>query len=114
MYIDENDNRTPRERVDDTILRRMLTADGNDRREMRGCRREGDRGQLPCNPDAVETDRYRLNNFPLGMVYCPIQQCRELYEPDVALGRGTLFRELDMPWEVPGPTGGKGGCCCDR
>ena len=26
MYIDENDNRTPRERVDDSFLRRMLGA----------------------------------------------------------------------------------------
>ncbi len=114
MYIDENDNRTPRERVDDTILRRMLTAEKEERRDSRGALRNEGRGNLPCNPDAVASDHYRLMNFPLGMVYSPIQQWRDAYEPDVALRRGTLFRELDMPWEVPGPSGSKGGCGCDR
>ncbi|MBS6462870.1 MAG: spore coat associated protein CotJA [Ruminococcus sp.] len=34
----------------------------------------------------------------LAMVYSPCQQFRELYEPDEALTKGTLFRELDKPF----------------
>lgn len=108
MYIDENKNRIPRERVDDSILRHMLNGgtDGS-------CRGDGDgRGVLPCNPDSG-TEPHRLMNFPLGMVYSPIQQWRNAYDTDEALKRGTLFRELDLPWEVPAPTTGKGGCCRD-
>ena len=34
----------------------------------------------------------------LAMVYSPCQQFRELDEPDEALTKGTLFRELDKPF----------------
>lgn len=112
MYIDENDNRTPRERVDDSFLRRMLGSTGEPTRPVTdgesGCKR-GD--GYPCNPSA-SADTRRLVNFPLGMVYSPIQEWRNAYDVDTALERGTLFRELDMPWEVAAPTG-KGGCRCD-
>ena len=35
----------------------------------------------------------------LAMVYAPKQAFANLYEPDVALARGTLFAELDLPFE---------------
>ena len=35
----------------------------------------------------------------LAMVYCPRQTFGNLYEPDVALSRGTLFSELNLPFE---------------
>lgn len=110
MYIDENDNRTPRERIDDSFLRRML---GENRPESvlpQERERVTERGSLPCNPDA---NNRRLMNFPLGMVYSPYQEWRNIYDTETALRQGTLFRELDMPWEVPAPTVGKGGRCCD-
>ena len=50
-----------------------------------------------------------LRSHPLAMVYSPLQEFRELYTPDVALDRGTLFAELDLPFE--GDNGKKGGCC---
>lgn len=34
----------------------------------------------------------------LAMAYVPMQQWRGIYEPDVALSRGTLFSELDKPF----------------
>jgi hypothetical protein len=34
----------------------------------------------------------------LGMVYPPRQIWRDLYDADVGLERGTIFRELDKPW----------------
>ncbi len=114
MYIDENDNRTPRERIDDSFLRRMLEADGQNRAVTRNGRGVTEQRGLPCNPDSASCENYRLMNFPLGMVYSPIQQWQSLYDIDTALTRGTLFRELDKPWEVPMPSGRKGGRCCDE
>ncbi len=35
---------------------------------------------------------------PLAMVYAPCQMWRDLYEPALALERGTLFKELDLPF----------------
>lgn len=107
MYIDENDNRTPRERVDDSVLRRMLGgADG-----LLPPAEAEPRRELPCDPDNVG-GAHPVNRVSLGMVYSPVQVWREVYDVETALARGTMFRELDMPWEVPAPTG-KGGCRCD-
>ena len=36
--------------------------------------------------------------FPLGMAYVPIQRWKELYDPELALQRGTMFRQLDFPF----------------
>ena len=108
MYIDENDNRTPRERVDDSVLRRMLGSAGG----MLPTPSVGGpaSGELSCNPDGGQGGR--LSKYSLGMVYFPVQTWRDAYDVDAALVRGTLFRELDMPWEVAAPSG-KGGCRCD-
>ncbi len=40
-----------------------------------------------------------LQNYPLAMVYSPYQNWQNLYTPDVALEKGTLFGELDLPIE---------------
>lgn len=47
---------------------------------------------MKCN-DIIET-----TNLPLAMAYIPMQQWGDLYEPDVAICRGTVFAELDKPW----------------
>ena len=40
-----------------------------------------------------------LQGYPLAMVYSPYQNWQNLYTPDVALEKGTLFAELDLPIE---------------
>ena len=40
-----------------------------------------------------------LEGRPLAMVYSPCQAWRDAYTPEIALGRGTLFAELDLPFE---------------
>ncbi len=50
---------------------------------------------------------FGIEGHPLAMVYSPCQAWRDAYAPDVALARGTLFSELDLPFE---PTGCKRGC----
>lgn len=49
-----------------------------------------------------------IKSYPLAMVYSPLQEFRELYDMDIALERGTIFAELDLPFE--GRNGEKGGC----
>ena len=72
-------------------------------------------GTMPRNDTQNEMDGcgtaeggWGLHSYPLAMVYSPLQEFRDIYSPDVALGRGTLFSELDLPFE--GYKGNKGGC----
>ena len=48
-----------------------------------------------------ETSRFP-ENMPLAMAYVPYQQWGETYGDDEALGRGTLFPELDLPFSGGG------------
>ena len=82
--------------ADDDYIRRMLSG---------GCS-EGD------SQGGVESESgkkaWGLRGYPLAMVYSPIQEWRELYDNDMALSRGTMFRELDLPflgsWNDETPT----------
>lgn len=70
----------------------------------RGCDR------TPC--DHTENGArigWGLHDHPLAMVYSPYQHFRNIYSPDVALDRGTLFSELDLPFE--GYKGKRNGGC---
>ena len=49
-----------------------------------------------------------IREYPLGSVYSPCQEWRNLYSPAKALSRGTLFSELDLPFEGNSCSGGKG------
>lgn len=37
--------------------------------------------------------------FPLAMAYVPWQPWRNVYDMEKALRRGTIFAELDLPFE---------------
>ena len=41
-----------------------------------------------------------LQGYPLAMAYSPYQNWHQLYTPEIALEKGTLFSELDMPFET--------------
>lgn len=41
-----------------------------------------------------------VDNCPLAMAYVPWQAWAQTYEPAVGFERGTIFPELDLPWEV--------------
>lgn len=45
-----------------------------------------------------------LEGMLLAMAYVPWQNWRRIYEPARAFHRGTIFEELDLPFE------GRGGC----
>ena len=40
-----------------------------------------------------------LYEYPLAMVYSPYQIWRNIYNDETALSRGTMFAELDLPFE---------------
>ncbi len=117
MYIDENDVRTPRERVDDELLRRM--AHGQSRAATVGARPM--KGGCSCPIQPRVQDRYdcrgslrdggniwQKHDLPLAMVYSPYQHWRDVYDCEKGLSRGTIFRDLDKPFEA---SQSKGGCC---
>ena len=59
------------------------------------------------DPDCgCERDRWGLYEYPLAMVYAPLQAFRNLYDPETALRKGTLFSELDKPLESVTRRGG--------
>ena len=63
----------------------------------------GNNGQGGCGPEnkkGVCSDC--LDTKPLAYPYIPIQRWQMLYTVDNALGRGTLFEELDKPLGVYG------------
>jgi len=39
-----------------------------------------------------------LDSLPLAMGYVPVQKWENLYDPETALDRGTLFCCLDLPF----------------
>lgn len=40
-----------------------------------------------------------VDNYPLAIAYVPMQRFRDLYDNTSALNRGTLFKELDKPFD---------------
>ena len=52
--------------------------------------------------ECIEGHEAALGGKPLAYAYVPIQSWRMLYTVDDALGRGTLFEELDKPLGVYG------------
>ena len=83
----ENDNRTPLDRVTPEFMRQMMESSDID----------SGRGFDPSIVDGL----------PLAMVYAPMQKWRQIYSPDEALTRGTIFAELDKPFYPPKVCGGK-------
>lgn len=71
--------------------RRNDADEANDRslRRNGGCAGEKDQNNVG----------WGLYDYPLAMVYSPYQLWRNTYNEDDAFERGTLFGELDLPFE---------------
>ena len=58
-------------------------------------------GDVP-NTTEIPTDGCYYNPFPaetpVGMLYVPYQSWQGIYDPQVALERGTIFEALDKPF----------------
>lgn len=81
----ENDFTVRRDGADEDYLRRML--DG-------GCAQ----GDDAVGESVPNRKTWGLRDYPLAMVYSPIQEWRELYDNETGLTRGTIFKELDLPF----------------
>lgn len=53
----------------------------------------------PEMPQAMGFDGRLLGSLPIAMTYTPMQQWKTTYSASEALARGTLFPELDLPFE---------------
>ena len=60
----------------------------------------------------VPFDELRLSErFPPAMAYVPWQRLDEMYTPETALERGTLYPELDKPFMGCTVMSGQNGVC---
>ena len=63
------------------------------------------RSDMPSDP-MHHTPKPHPHEMPepmvLAMGYVPAQKWQDLYEPEEALCKGTLFRQLDLPFEGGG------------
>ena len=90
----QNNEPFHRRRCDGTLVGQQdlpTSACGLERRENNGCAYDCTSGN--CGG-------WGLVNHPVAMVYSPCQAWRDAYAPDVALSRGTMFAELDLPFEA--------------
>ncbi len=72
-------------------------------------RESGESGGEGCGCGSPGTSKYGLTGLPIGSVYAPLQEFSELYEPQMALKRGTMFSTLDKP--LVGAKSRNGGRC---
>ena len=68
------------------------------------CNNTSDVRTSPCAESPVDNGPHAK---PLGMVYSPVQHWQKLYDLDTGLNKGTIFAELDLPFEASS----KGGKC---
>ena len=57
-----------------------------------------DRNGFVCSVQRRSMADAALENMPLAMAYVPVQSFEDLYDPDTALSRGTVFPALDLPF----------------
>ena len=105
MYMDD-DTLTPRDRISDDMLRRMLGMSDEERAETIP---QENRTPFPALTHKRPKSAWGLEEHPLAMVYAPLQHFHKLYDLDTALQKGTIFSELDLPFQGKSVT--KGGTC---
>jgi len=75
----------------------------------------GSQGSCGCDTEygcgVMKGDTWGIGGYPLAMVYAPLQVWKDLYDKENALCRGTLFKELDLPFVGCEQ---KSNCSCDH
>ena len=103
----ENDFFMRPETVNDDFLRQLLENEGDchDNHDDCGGTRRG-----PCGCNEESHKSWGLHGYPLAMVYSPVQEWKSLYDNELGLSRGTIFKELELPFF--GSWNDGGGCSC--
>ena len=50
------------------------------------------------NAYIMNSDKNNMSHFPIGRSYVPCQRLNKIYRSDIAIERGTIFQELDLPF----------------
>lgn len=95
---------TPRERINEELLRRAL----NDTPTLQA--NAVVRPQENPNTHTTPNRSWGLEGYPLASVYAPLQEWKNVYETELGFSRGTIFKELDLPF-LCGEKQSGGGCC---
>ena len=102
MYT-EDDTMTPRDRISEDMLRRMLNGEyQNNAWEQKDMSFQSEK--------YPRCETWGLKGYPLASVYAPLQEYRGLFDKETALLKGTLFSELDLPF-MGASIANKGGSC---
>lgn len=110
--MEENDIRTPRDRISDDFMRQMMNGESVRMRDsVSDYPNNGTSGRGNLTKDRHS---WGLDEYPLAMMYAPIQKWRNAYDIETALRRGTLFKELDLPFMASNGARMGGGKCCDK
>ena len=96
MYRDNDFFMRP-DTVSDDFIRQLLENEGkgdcHDKHDDCGDARKNSCG---CNEEGRGS--FGLHGYPLAMVYSPVQEWRSLYDNELGLMRGTIFKELELPF----------------
>lgn len=87
MY-NENDFIAQRETLNESLMRRALN------------------NNPPSAPHSDARKSWGLEEYPLASVYAPLQAWRNLYDHDTGFSKGTIFKDLDLPFLCGERTGG--------
>lgn len=94
----DNDTRTPRDRIKEDFLRELFELENlNEIKQTPDKTPINETSEVLLRPQSMHDD-CTLGGRPLAMVYTPCQKWRNLYDPETGFSKGTIFKELDLPF----------------
>lgn len=94
----DNDTRTPRDRINEEFMRKLFESENlSDDDQRPDIIPDADTSEVMLSKGPAPDD-CALGGRPLAMVYSPCQKWRDLYDPETGFSRGTIFKELDLPF----------------
>ena len=77
-----------------------------------GCERSMEQIVISPNTNCCESKKsWGLHGYPLASVYAPMQSFDNVFDKNIALSKGTIFSELDLPILGASVHNEKGGNC---
>lgn len=96
--MENNDSTRYGERINENYLRQMMTRDDRYTKKVyersRPVSSEAENSRCTCRQQEETAPSERS----LAMVYAEKQKFRNIYDTRSAIGHGTIFKELDLPF----------------